>query len=156
MEVSARDWFKKRVILIDGEVGEERTIDAIGGYSRRIVFVRDLVVKITFHGVGSRIWDQSGNELNVWQHLTKEDRKHFAEVVGGGIVPVVGWSWVAQRFLKFDPNVSPVPDEIFNLIDTLKVRYNLRDISGNLCGRNWGMVNGIPVIYDYGSIEDDF
>lgn len=155
MEVSARNWHKDHTILIDGEPGEERELNALGGYSRRIIFVRDLVIKITFHGIGSPIWDQSGNELKIWRSLRTEDRHHFAEVVEGGIVPVVGWSWVAQRFLKFDEDLRPVPDEIFNLIDSLKVRYSLRDLSGNLCGRNWGMVNGIPVIYDYGSVDHD-
>lgn len=155
MEVSARTWFKDHTILIDGVPTEEKLLSGVdGGYSRKIFFVKDLVIKITIHGIGSRIWDQSGNELKIWRSLRTEDRPHFAEVVEGGNIPGVNWSWVAQRYLNLE-TMRPVPKDIVGLIDSLKTRYNLRDLHGDYCGRNWGMVNGVPVIYDYGSVEND-
>lgn len=155
MKVSAKDWHEKHVILIDDEPGEERTLNVEGGHSRKILFKGDLVIKITFHGIGSQIWDQSANELKVWKSLRDEDRKHFAEVVDGGKVHGIDWSWVAQRFMNFEKpwDYNHVPADIQILVDTLKERYALRDLHGNYCGRNWGMVNGVPVIYDYGSVE---
>jgi len=65
------------------------------------------------------------------------------------------WSWVAQRYLNFEVPwmINQAPLEVQTLIDSLKARYALRDLDGNYCGRNWAVANGVPVIYDYGSID---
>jgi hypothetical protein len=157
MEVTAHDWFKNHTILIDGESGEERLLRPEGGFSRKILFVKNLVIKITQESVDDNRWDQSTNEFKIWQTLMDEDRKHFAEVVDGGKVMGMNWSWVAQRYLNFEnPWMHCVPPDIQALIESLKVRYNLLDIYGSYCGRNWGVVNGTPVIYDYGSLDAPF
>lgn len=130
--------------IVGGKIYKESHPRVVGGFSRKIFFIDDLVVKLDDCHL---TFNQSKNEFDLWKKLDTKDRKYFAEVVDGGDVDG-SYFWVAQRFV--DVTERPATGKAKKLIDLLKKKYSLKDIEPLEPGRNWTLVKNTPVIYDYG------
>jgi len=90
---------------------------------------------------------EAENEMEIWDKLDEEDRQHFVPILCGS----VDEGWVCQEYLeiKHSPKLEQkLRNRLWKeIIEPLSEKYYLYDVTHQW---NWGLVNGIPMIYDYG------
>jgi hypothetical protein len=136
----------------------EQTIEELGfteycgsGVSRRVYAHNkcDIVIKIEPHGQqwGSRWLQQNVNEVHNWKTMPKELKKYFAEIYAHDR----GCHWVIQEKAKIEKESKE--DNWCDLAEELEEKLNkngLHDLSVDICSVNIGIVDGRPVVVDYG------
>jgi len=114
------------------------------GVTRAIYRHEDIVIKLD---VNTEICSQGETEIGIYAHaISLGEEKIFAEIIDAGYVDLHGRDilWVAQKYLNMEkPKSNEYPLEVRLSVE----KYGVKDVWE---GRNWGYVNGRPVVYDYG------
>ncbi len=126
-------------ILINGD-----KINLYTKHRRTHYKTSDFIVKIDAR-TGCK---EAKHEIELWEDtLDEEDRKHFVPILCGSIEQ----RWVCQEYVEItQPTMldDEVRIEIWNaIIKPLMDKYLLSDVSSIW---NWGIIDGVPMIYDYG------
>lgn len=118
--------------------------------------VDDLVFKFDSGESG-----QSWNEAVLSTQIQLPDRKYFVEVIHTGVAKDSrgrAWRWAAQPYIEVvacpvRPDQATI-DRCQKIVNELIERYRMDDLGGFT--HNWTVLNGEPLIYDYGfsSITD--
>lgn len=113
----------------------------ISDYRRHTYKTRKFIVKI------DTIALEAKREVKLWKRLDEEDRKHFVPILCSSLVG----RWICQERLDiiFANQIEyEERNELWDaIIEPICEKYNLADLSPDW---NWGMVDGVPMIYDYG------
>jgi len=126
-----------------------------GSGVRDTFFWGDLVVKIAY---GAYKY-QTNRELYHWcEKVEEEDRQYFTPIIAHGESENEDqpFSWVIQPYMEMEfPTVgSREPSTARAIIEHLVTKYNFGDIFTSSEGDtycNWSIVNGHPMIHDYGA-----
>jgi hypothetical protein len=93
---------------------------------------------------------QSSTELLLWESLDEADKRYFAPIeFGRKFVSAESLGFIVQKRLNVNTDGSAKSGEAWGIVLDLKRKYNLSDLYDGGC-ENWGMVDGSPVILDYG------
>lgn len=132
--------------------------------TRMHLFGLDFVIKVDSPYL-YRSWSmnegrkQSNVEFQIWNKLKKRDRKYFAEVIDYKEDCYI----VFKRYPEIDNMNNPkqrILKKFSDKVDKLIEAYGLSDIDTDTWKRvtethNWAMVDGQPLIFDYGFSWDD-
>lgn len=125
----------------------EKLIRSSGKDESRKIFINgDYIVKIEDK---SSYHSQCQAEFRLWNKIQNRDRKYFVPILY--FTRRKEWSAVIQPFLRIKKyNSERTSNKYYKMgIERMERKYNIDDLC-NWCGCNWGVVNGHPVIYDYG------
>lgn len=100
--------------------------------------------------IGKRSWlnNQSSRELRRYKKIKPEDLKYFPKVYGGEISRVAT-GWIVEERLKIKSRAGRPNYKVFDEVMKIVVKYKFADDFG--ANRyNWTIINGQPIIYDWG------
>ena len=113
----------------------------ISDFRRHCYRTKDFIVKIDVRSFETK------HEVRLWKRLDEEDRKHFVPILCSSIAQ----RWICQERLDitFAQQIEyEERNELWDaIIGPLCEKYSLIDMSPEW---NWGMVDDVPMIYDYG------
>lgn len=151
-EVEARDRGWETDIFINGRLADMG--HKLFGVRSKAVFThegRKYVVKLGM---------QSQAEWYFLENIVEEsDKRYFMDSLQGGLAPYYDSNgkrradigYIIQEFVTFERGAE-LHRSHWNVVQYIIEKYKLRDLDGVSGdeGRNWSVVNGQPVIYDWG------
>lgn len=133
------------------------------GGTRMHLFGLDFVIKVDSPALYRENYmdtdrKQSNSEFKLWNNIEPNDRKYFAEVIAYEKNRYI----VFRRYAEIDDINQPkqkIALKHIRKIDDLINKYDIADVETEIWKKtvethNWGMVNGQPLIFDYGFADD--
>lgn len=152
----------ERYIILNGHKHTRQSLEknkpsSLGG-TRMHLFGLDFVIKVDSPKLYKNNWmstsfKQSNAEYEVWKNIEKKDRKYFAEVIAYEKNKYI----VFRRYLDIDDINTPlqkIRKRHINKVESLTTKYDICDVNtgwykGHVT-HNWCLVDGKPLIFDYG------
>ena len=104
------------------------------------------------YGGPDPLYEQTKAEINLYQHISSADRRHFPKILAHGVRGKGNKSWLIEEYLDLDPHFR-ARREHAKIVRDLKKKYNIGDIypRAGKDRHNWGVTKrGRIVIYDFG------
>jgi hypothetical protein len=155
------------------KVFEVEILVSFGGWFDSAKVNGELISDNTFQGVRTKgtfmyngkkymikFGDQSAAEWHFLENMVEEqDKKFFMPSIQGGYITFQNnrgkeerIGYIIQEFVEFDTYTSKIRLNSWAEIEGIIEKYNLSDLRAGSDGegRNWSLVNGKPIIYDWG------
>jgi hypothetical protein len=109
-----------------------------GTNGRNVYMTKDYVIKVDDNGYHH-------DDMGVWMQIEPEDQQYFVPCIAQGETED-GTRWSVQPFVNFNTRESAKNDNARAIVYELIDKYNLSDMHSD----NWGVIDGKPIIFDYG------